>query len=162
MTVLGLSMFVQNKFSKLNQNSIMKRIIPILLILLVFTNCTDDDDKANPVVGTWKLVKATSLQFPNAEHPLPWASITDYSDKNIIYTFDARNTLTISENGEKETLKYEYKVDYLSGAPSAAEEKGPLVIIDGGSKMTYEISDKGEMILGLSYVDGANLYFVRQ
>jgi hypothetical protein len=35
----------------------MKKIITYIFILFAFTNCTDDDDKANPVVGTWKLVK---------------------------------------------------------------------------------------------------------
>ena len=41
------------------------------------------------------------------------------------------------------------------------ERKESLVIIDD-SKWTYFISDQGEMVLGKSYVDGSDLYFVRQ
>ncbi|MTH15494.1 hypothetical protein [Flavobacterium sp. LC2016-01] len=139
----------------------MKKILPIIFILLAFSSCSDDDDNHNPVIGNWKLVRAQTLQFGTASNPIPHESITDYSEKNIIYTFDAGSNLTISEDGKKEQYKYEYKFDYLSGSPSANETKTQLVIIDG-SKWTYRVSNQGEMILGKSYVDGSDLYFVRQ
>ncbi len=160
MTVLGLFMFVQNKFSTLNQTTIMKRIITLILILFVFTNCTDDDDKSNPVVGTWKLVKTRDYVISNTDGKTI-ESFTDYSDQNITYRFDANSTLIINTDGKIENYKYEYKLDYLSGAPNPEERKESLVIIDD-SKWTYFISDQGEMVLGKSYVDGSDLYFVRQ
>ncbi|TDP02097.1 hypothetical protein [Flavobacterium sp. 245] len=139
----------------------MKKLIPIIFILLAFTSCSDDDDNRNSVIGNWKLVRAETWQFGTADRPIPWVAISDYSDKNIIYTFDARNNLTINENGKKEQHKYEYKVGHLSDDPSPGVPKTSLVIIDN-SKWTHMISDKGEMILGQSYVDGSDLYFVRQ
>ncbi len=160
MTVLGMFTFVQNKFSTPNQNTIMKRIITLILILFVFTNCTDDDDKANPVVGTWKLIKTRSYVVSNVDGKII-ESFTDYSDKNITYKFDTNANLTINTDGQIEKHKYEYKLDYLSGAASPEERKESLVFIDD-SKWTYFISDQGEMVLGKSYVDGSDLYFVRE
>ena len=138
----------------------MKKIITFIFILLAFTNCTDDDDKANPVAGTWKLIKTRNFVISDADGKMI-ESFTDYSDRNITYRFDVYSNLTINTDGEIGTHKYEYKLDYLSGAPSAEERKESLVIIDD-SKWTYSISDQGEMVLGKSYVDGSDLYFVRQ
>ncbi|WP_152561009.1 hypothetical protein [Flavobacterium sp. ASV13] len=138
----------------------MKKIIPIIFILLAFTSCSDDDDNTNPLIGSWKLVKTRNFVYGAADYPNK-ETFTDYSDKNIVYTFDGRSNLTISIDGEKEEHEYEYKLDYLSGGPSSGEPKTQLVLIDN-SKWTYGISDKGEMILGKSYVDGSDLYFVRQ
>jgi hypothetical protein len=138
----------------------MKRIITLILILVAFTSCTDDDDIANPVVGTWKLVKTRDYVISNTDGKII-ESFTDYSDKNITYRFDTNSNLTINTDGEIESYKYEYKLDYLSGAFSTEERKESLVIIDD-SKWTYFVSDEGEMVLGKSYVDGTDLYFVRQ
>jgi hypothetical protein len=138
----------------------MKKIITLILILFVFTNCTDDDDKVNPVVGTWKLVKTGNYGFSNADDQIK-DFFTDYSDKNITYRFYPNSNLTINTDGKIENHKYEYKLDYLSGAPSPEEGKEFFVFIDD-SKWTYFVSDQGEMVLGKSYVDGTDLYFVRQ
>lgn len=137
----------------------MKKTIALIFILLAFTNCTDDDDKSSPVVGTWKLVKTRNFVVSNVDGKII-ESFTDFSDKNITYRFDTNSNLTINEDGKIETHKYEYKVDYLSGAPGDGDGKESLVIIDN-SKWTYFVSDQGEMILGKSYVDGTDLYFVR-
>ncbi|KAF2509547.1 hypothetical protein EYY60_14320 [Flavobacterium zhairuonense] len=138
----------------------MKKILPIIFILLAFTSCSNDDDKANPVIGSWKLVKTRNHVFATAEDPNK-ETITDYLDKNIVYTFDGMSNLTININGQKEQHQYEYKLDYLSGGPTVGESKIQLVIIDG-SKWTYSVSPQGEMILGKSYVDGSDLFFVKQ
>lgn len=138
----------------------MKKIIMLIFILLAFTNCTDDDDTSSPVVGTWKLVKTRNFVISNVDGKMI-ESFTDYSDKNIIYRFDSSTNLTITEDEKVENHKYEYKLDYLSGNPDPEEGKDFFVIIDD-SKWTYFISDQGEMVLGKSYVDGSDLYFVRQ
>ncbi|WP_431242402.1 hypothetical protein ACQ9BO_21500 [Flavobacterium sp. P21] len=138
----------------------MKKILPIIFILLAFTSCSDDDDNGNPMIGSWKLVKTRNYVFATADDPNK-ETITDYSDKNIVYTFDGMSNLTISMDGQKEEHQYEYKLDYLSGGPSVGESKIQLVIIDG-SKWTYSASSQGEMILGKSYVDGSDLFFVKQ
>ncbi|WPO78771.1 hypothetical protein [Flavobacterium sp. KACC 22761] len=138
----------------------MKKILTLLLILLAFTSCSNDDDETNPVIGSWKLVKTRNYAFATPDEPNK-ENITDYSNKNIVYTFDSTSNLIISMDGKTEQHQYEYKLDYLSGGPSVGESKVQLVIIDG-SKWTYEVSNKGEMILGKSYVDGSDLYFVKQ
>jgi hypothetical protein len=138
----------------------MKKIITLIFILLAFTNCTDDDDKVNPVVGTWKLVKTRDFVVSYVDGKII-ESFTDYSDKNITYRFDTNANLTINTDGQIENHNYEYKLDYLSGFASPEERKETLVIIDD-SKWTYFVTDKGEMVLGKSYVDGSDLYFVRQ
>ena len=152
-----MTVLYQIRTSKINY---MKKIITLILILLAFTNCTDNDDEASPVVGTWKLVKTRNFVISNVDGKMI-ESFTDYSDKNITYRFDTNSNLTINTDGEIETHKYEYKLDYLSGAPSAEEKKEPFVIIDD-SKWTYFVSGQEEMVLGKSYVDGSDLYFVRQ
>ncbi|KAF2333816.1 lipoprotein [Flavobacterium daemonense] len=138
----------------------MKKILPIIFILLILASCSNDDNSPNPTIGTWKLVKTRNHVFATPDDPNK-ETITDYSDKNIFYTFDAKYNLTISMDGKIEQHQYEYKLDYLSGGPTVGESKIPIVNIDG-SKWTYGISDKGEMILGKSYTDGSDLYFVRQ
>lgn len=138
----------------------MKKIISIVFILLAFINCSDDDDNPNPTIGNWKLVKTRNYAISAVDNQYK-EIFTDYSDKNIVYRFDSKSNLTISTDGKEEKHQYEYKVDYLSGSPSPEERKTPLVIIDN-SKWTYSISSQGEMVLGKSYVDGSDLYFVRQ
>lgn len=163
MTVLDHNTTVSNNYLTLNSIKIMKKIITLIFILIAFTNCTDnDDDKASPVVGTWKLVKTRGwyVNYDDDDGKLE-DHFTDYSDKNITYRFDANSNLTINTDGKIENHKYEYKLDYLSGSPGPEEGKEFFVFIDD-SKWTYFVSDKGEMVLGKSYVDGTDLYFVRQ
>jgi hypothetical protein len=49
----------------------------------------------------------------------------------------------------------------LSEGPSPEERKEFLVFIDG-SKWTYFSTNHEEMVLGKSYVDAGDLYFLRQ
>lgn len=138
----------------------MKKIITLIFILIAFTNCTDDDDKASPVIGTWKLVKERGYVVSNVDGKMI-ESLTDYSDKNITYRFDANSNLTINTNGKIENHKYEYKLEYLTGSFDPQEKKYPMLIIDG-TKWLYFVTEQGEMVIGKSYVDGTDLFFVRQ
>lgn len=158
MIVLDLFMFVQNKFSILNQTKIMKKIITLLLIVFAFSGCSNDNDDTiqNPILGKWKLVETRTLIFGSSE------SVDDLSDQNITYTFDSKSNLTVNTNGKIETFKYEYKIDYLSGTPSSPEEKKwPFVIINN-QKWTYVSLAPNKIIIGKSYVDGSDLYLVKQ
>lgn len=135
----------------------MKKLITLLLIVFAFSGCSDDDDTIqNPIVGKWKLVEIRTLVFGGPE------SIEDISDQNITYTFDNKSNLTVNTNGKIETFKYEYKLDYLSGIPSSPEEsKWPFVLIDD-LKYTYVSLAPNKIIIGNSYVDGSDLYLVKQ
>ena len=89
---------------------------------------------------------------------------TDYSSENIIYHFQANNTLKVSggenigfSNGE---YAYEFKNDYLSGFPSSGEIKIDLVQIQV-SKWIFDNSSS-QMVLDNSYVDGPQLIFVKR
>lgn len=137
----------------------MKKIITLFLVAFLFINCSsndNDDTVENPVVGTWKLVKAESLVFggPN--------TVTDFSNQNIIYKFDNKSNLTIIKNGTNvSTQKYEYKLDYISESNTPGESKVNMVVIDGSTKYIYHFIN-GQMKLEESYIDGEDLYFEKQ
>ncbi|MFH7005002.1 hypothetical protein [Flavobacterium bizetiae] len=135
----------------------MKKIITLLLIAFLSTNCSSNDDEKveNPVVGTWKLIKTENLVFGGENN------IIDYSNKNIIYKFDNKSNLKIIDGTNITTQKYEYKFDYLSGSSTSGETKVNMVIIDGSTTYVYHFSN-GQMKLEQSYVDGVDLYFEKQ
>ncbi|MFD1602436.1 hypothetical protein ACFSJW_21590 [Flavobacterium artemisiae] len=133
----------------------MKKIITFLFSIVLFTSCSsDDDDKQNPVVGKWKMVKIETLV-----HITNTKSSEDVSNQNITYTFDRRSNLTINKNGQIESYKYQYKIDYLGGG-MPGEPKTSFVIVND-AKWTYQIVD-GKMVLGSSYVDGSDYFFEKQ
>lgn len=135
----------------------MKKIITLLLIAFLSTNCSSNDDEKvqNPVVGTWKLIKTENLVFGSENN------ITDYSNKNIIYKFDNKSNLKIIDGTNITTQKYEYKFDYLSGSSTSGETKVNMIIIDGSTTYVSHFSN-GQMKLEQSYVDGVDLYFEKQ
>lgn len=136
----------------------MKNIITLLLIVFTFAGCSNDgDDKTqNPVVGNWKLIKTRNIIQGN-NNPIVF---TDYSSQNKIYKFDTKSNLTITTGSNVEQYKYEYKIDYLTGDATSGGTKSPVVIIEG-VKYGYLFLD-GQMILEQSYVDGEDLYLVKQ
>lgn len=136
----------------------MKKIITLLLIAFLSTNCSsnDDDTTQNPVVGTWKLMKTEKVVFTG---PTGIVS-TDHSSQNIIYKFDSKANLTITNGTDVKTSKYEYKFDYLSENSTPGKTKLDLVIIEG-SKYIYSLVD-GQMKLDESYIDGESLYLKKQ
>lgn len=134
----------------------MKKLITLLFVLFVISGCSDDDDEIqNPLFGKWKLVE---VRTPLVGAPV---SIDDVSDENITYTFDFFSNLTIDTNGKKETFKYQYKIDYLTGPMSGDEPKSPIVFIDN-SKYTYFSLAPNKIVIGWSYVDGSDYYLVKQ
>lgn len=135
----------------------MKKIITLFLIVSLFTNCSsnDNDTDQNPVIGTWKLIK-TEKRVSGVNGTV----FTDYSAQNIMYKFDTKTNLTVTNGKETNTYKYEYKFDYLSANNSPEETKINMVVIES-SKYAYHLID-GQMKLELSYIDGEDLYFEKQ
>lgn len=136
----------------------MKKIITLLLIAFLSANCSsnDDDTTQNPVVGTWKLMKTDKVVFTGTTGIVS----TDHSSQNIIYKFDSKANLTITNGTDVKTSKYEYKLDYLSENSIPGKTKLNIVVIDG-SKYLYSLVD-GQMKLDESYVDGETLYLKKQ
>lgn len=133
------------------------------MTIVLLSSCTNDDETpTNQILDKWKLVKVESYKLnPNNNTSL---QTIDYSDKNITYDFRSNNKLIITsdqniDNKNRES-DYIFEKDYLSGYPSEGESKILLVKIDG-SKWTYSLTN-GIMMLGQSYVDGADLYFERK
>lgn len=89
----------------------------------------------------------------------------DFSNENIIYNFKSDGVLVVTENGgiggfEKGEYSYEFKKDYLSNSTNSNEPMIWLVkIMD--IKWTYK-SQNDLMVIGQSYVDGADLCFERK
>lgn len=132
------------------KNSILFSVLVFLLI-----SCTKNDNEiSNPIIGEWKLIKSEQNDMSNN------ITVTDYSTQNIIYSFDSNSNLNINSGDNAGNYKYEFKKDYLSGVPSAGETKMFLVVINT-IKWTYNQSD-GKMQLGISYIDGPDLYFEKK
>nr|WP_315194875.1 hypothetical protein [uncultured Flavobacterium sp.] len=140
----------------------MKKTLIFLMTIVLLSGCTNDDETpTNQILGKWKLVKVEYYKWNNNIASL---QTIDYSDKNITYDFRSNNKLIITgdqniDNKNRES-DYIFEKDYLSGHPSEGESKMLLVKIDG-SKWTYSLTN-GTMMLGQSYIDGANLYFERK
>ena len=132
----------------------MKRFITVLVLTLLFANCSKNDDQIiTPVIGKWQLIKV------EANNRTSTTTITDYTSQNIIYEFTTNSNLNVNSDHsifKAGNYNYEFKSDYLSGFPSAGETKTLVVIIDN-QKWTYQLVNK-QMILGTSYFDGPDLY----
>lgn len=139
----------------------MKTTLMLLITLLLVTlGCTKQETETKEqqaLNGTWKLIEARIINF--STNPT-----IDYSNKNIVYNFQANGILLVTggDNAGYPNGEYEYVFgkDYLGGAPSPGEEKILLVKIND-SKWTYDLTNR-KMTLGKSYVDGADLIFERK
>ena len=140
----------------------MKKTLIFLMTIVLLSSCTNDDETpTNEILGKWKLVKVEYYKWNPNNASL---QTIDYSEKNITYDFRLNNKLIITgedniDNKNRES-DYIFEKDYLSGQPSEGESKMLLVKIDG-SKWTYSLTN-GIMMLGQSYIDGADLYFERK
>ena len=136
----------------------MKKLILLLAIILLFANCSkNDDETSNPIIGEWKLIK---VERNDGANNIP---IKDYTNENIIYKFETNSNLNINTNNEAHksgNYSFEYKDDYLSGFPSPGEKKILLVLINN-QKWTYELIN-GKMKLRQSYIDGLDLYLEKK
>jgi hypothetical protein len=142
----------------------MKKTLFFLMTIVLLSSCTNDDETpTNQILGKWKLVKVEYYKW-NLNNNATLQTI-DYSDKNIIYDFRSNNKLIVTgdqniDNGNRES-DYIFEKDFLTGQPSEGESKMLLVKI-AGSKWTYSLTNGTIMILGQSYIDGADLYFERK
>ncbi|WP_369049538.1 hypothetical protein [Tenacibaculum sp. UWU-22] len=131
----------------------MKKALIFLLIEFLISNCSNDNDISNQIVGNWKLTEAKFYGLEGEDS-------IDYSNKNINYNFKSNGILVVSggdnagyANGE---YHYFFGKDHLGGN---TDPKILLVKINI-SKWTYGLTN-GKMTLGQSYVDGPNLIFER-
>lgn len=131
-----------------------KSILGSFLVFILISCTKNDNEISNPIIGEWKLIKSEQNDMSNN------ISVTDYSTQNIIYSFDSNSNLNVNSGDNAGNYKYEFKKDYLSGFPSDGEKKMFLVVINT-IKWTYKQSD-GKMQLGMSYIDGPDLYFEKK
>ncbi|WOD43465.1 hypothetical protein [Hwangdonia lutea] len=156
------------------------KILLAFLLIIFFVSCNKNDENdsthsqeqhhtdcikgdldivssSNQILGEWKLLRSRII-WPEYKN---W----DFSDKNIIYNFKPNGILVVSESGgiggfDKGEYNYVFEEDYLSGSPSPNESMIWLVKIMN-SKWTYK-SQGNLMVVGKSYVDGADLCFERK
>ncbi|WP_075341140.1 hypothetical protein [Tenacibaculum agarivorans] len=144
----------------------MKKIIILVVSLIIFSNCTNDENNINEtgnekIIGEWKLIES---KFHGLEGGTYSEGSIDHSNENIIYNFQPNGKLLVTggNNPGYPNREYDYVFgeDYLSGSSSPGEKKILLVKIDN-TKWTYNFTD-GRMTLGISYVDGPDLIFERK
>ena len=71
----------------------MKKLTTLLAMILLFANCSkNDEETSNPVIGEWKLIKVEQNDGANN------ISITDYTNQNIIYKFETNSNLNVNIN----------------------------------------------------------------
>ncbi len=137
----------------------MKKYILLLISLFLFSNCSIDDTPPmdSVIKGQWKLVSARVIDF--VTNPT-----IDYSDRNIIYDFQADGTLIVTGGNNvgytDGTYSYVFGLDYLSNAPIPNQNMMPLIQVNNLQKWVYQMVD-GQMILRTSYIDGPDLTFER-
>lgn len=139
----------------------MKKNLLLLFIVFLLTNCSSDKIffLENVIVGEWKLTHETYSTIDNG------ASTVDFSSQNIIYNFKSNGSLIITPNNNFEGVRertYVVELDYLSGQPSPNEQKILIVRFDDyDTKWVLDV-EGNKMSLGLSYVDGSDLFFERK
>ncbi len=110
----------------------MKFFLTLLLIGFLFSNCSNDDDVSNQIIGNCKLTEAKFYGF-EGENSI------NYSAENIIYSFQTNGILIVSggENAGYTNGEYDYFFgkDHLGGGNN--DPKVLLVKINE-SKWTYD------------------------
>lgn len=134
-----------------------------LVVLIIFTSaCSNDNDllNVNSVQGDWKLEEA---RFYGLEGGTSSDGIIDYSNQNIVYSFQQNGTLLVTGTGGSNVgysngiYLYNFGLDHLTFDDN---NQIPLVKIND-SKWIYEKINQ-KMILKQSYVDGPDLVFVKE
>lgn len=134
----------------------MKKIITLFLFIILLS-CSDKTTISNnEIIGEWKLTKATLVNFSSN-------STIDYSNQNITYNFLLNGKLLVShDNVEHQKGEYQYilEEDFL-GANTGSEEEKELLVKINNRKWTYRRTNN-LMTIGLSYIDGADLFFEKK
>lgn len=153
----GLDIFytyVKEKLiSKIINTNGMRKIFFFMFLLLSFSSCDNDDSVSEEIAGEWKLIRVEINGFQGH-------SATDYTNQNVIYNFKRNGKLVVNA----ENLGYpagEYSYFFGEDHLGANTDPKTLLVKINDSKFTYYFKD-GEMKLGLSYVDGPDLIFVRK
>lgn len=134
----------------------MKKIILLLLVGFLLVNCSDNDEDTNsivtPVEGTWKLMEA---RFYGLEGGSSSEDSIDYSDQNIIYSFNSDGTLEVSGGDNAGYTNGIYNYEY--GENQLGFVNTPIVAVQ--ESVWYFSYENDEMILSKVHVDGPELVF---
>ncbi|GLB50317.1 hypothetical protein [Neptunitalea lumnitzerae] len=136
----------------------MKKIISLLLVGFLLVNCSDNDEDSNrvvtPVEGTWQLMEA---RFYGLEGGSSSEDSIDYSDQNIVYTFNSDGTLEVSGGDNAGYTNGIYTYEYEANAMGVVYTQ--VVYIDESMWYFYNY-EEGEIRLSKLHVDGPELVFV--
>jgi len=133
----------------------MKKTLIIILGLFLLSNCSNKEHlQDNQIIGKWKLIEVQYLGIDGL-------SSKDYSSENIIYNFKSNGILEVTggENIGYSTGEYDYIFGEGNLGGDNVDPKVLLLQIDG-SKWTFDLNNE-KLKIGQSYVDGADLIFVR-
>ena len=133
----------------------MKNIIVFLLIGILATNCSKDDNDYSQIVGNWKLVES---KFYGLEGGTSSEGSIDYSNENIFYNFKTNGILIVTGQENVGYTNGEYEYSFENDHFGDGNDPPILFVEINNSKWTYNFS-KGKMTLGKSYVDGPDLIF---
>ncbi len=136
----------------------MKKFITLILIGILISSCSTEDDNHSPIVGNWKLMEA---KFYGLEGGTSSEDSIDYSNENIIYNFQTNEILLVSGGGNAGYPPGEYEYSFGNDNLGGGNDPQILLVKINNSKWTYDFTE-GKMILGKSYVDGPDLIFERK
>lgn len=132
----------------------VKKVI-FIAFLSFLTLCCSTDDEVPQIIGRWKLLEARYYGFQGE-------STIDYSNNNIIYSFQANDILVVSGGDNAGYANGEYQYFYGEGYLGDLAEGKPILIVEiNDTKWEFDLSN-GKMTLGQAYVDGPNLLFQRR
>ncbi len=131
----------------------MKQFL-IILITLMLSSCSKNDEMPDQIIGKWKLIQVQIFGFGGLYSE-------DYSNKNIVYEFQSNGVLIVS--GGKNEGYSPGKYNYFFGQDHLGGSNDPKILLVkiNDSKWTYGLKES-KMTLGKSYVDGPNLIFTRK
>lgn len=132
----------------------MKKIIPVILLILLIFSCSKEENNTDQIVGNWKLIEAKTYGFQGL-------NTLNYSDDTINYNFQTNGTLIVTGG---ENVGYPIgEYDYFFGEDHLGGTNDPKIILVkiNDTKWTYNLANE-KMKLGLSYVDGPDLVFERK
>ena len=137
----------------------MKKSCFLLCCFILMTSCsndneTEEDFDATAILGSWKLVRTTFLAADGSP------AEEDFTDKDVIYTFDANGNLEVSNTSPGHapgSFSYTFTRDFLSSSPGQNASE-VLVVEIANTKWAYN-SLNGTLLLSLAHIDGPALFF---
>ena len=143
-------------------------IISFLICLIIIPSCAEDslipedkeDEKLEAILGDWKLLELVYWVFGNDSSGMKEFNL-DYSAYDITYSFLPDSVLKIDAGThptwDDSINQYEFGYFPLGGS----NDPEILLLKINGRKFTYSY-DGNTMVIGQSYVDGADLHFKKK